>query len=67
MFKKVVGTKGDIWSLGVVFFYLLNGDNQTKLMDLEQFHKFVISINTYKQMTGVSNWSKNILVRMLVI
>ena len=62
----MIGAKGDIWSIGVIYFQLIQGDKDIKSLDLEQFHKYVNSMNTYKQMT-VSNWSKNILTRMLVI
>lgn len=66
LFKKGGGMKGDIWSLGVVYFQLLNGDGQAKLMDPEQFQSFVTSPNTYK-VIGVSNWSKSVLLKMLVV
>lgn len=50
----------------MIYFQLIQGDKDIKSMDLEQFHKYVNTINTYKQMI-VSNWSKNILTRMLVL
>lgn len=64
--KKIHVLKGDIWGMGVVYFQLLNGEQSTKSMDFEQFIKLVSAVSTYKQMPS-SNWSKNLLSKMLVI